>query len=107
MEPGAGPETTGPLPLFPGLAAPDPDAGARQGRADAPLPPAERRLRAWERAKAGAVWTLGSFAEAFHVSKATAGNDLRALAEEGRLQPLGNRRSLRYVLAEDAGDTEK
>jgi Fic family protein len=47
---------------------------------------------------------LAAYAEVFVVPKATASNDLRALAERGVLRALGRKRTLRYVLVGDADE---
>ena len=91
-------------PLFVQAQGPDPDAGRHQERADAPLPAAERKHQALQRARVGETLTVRAHAETFHVSPATAGTDLRELADDGLLEAHGNRRSLRYVASGDEGE---
>jgi hypothetical protein len=71
------------------------EAAARVDR-EAPLAGPDRRARAAEEARAGAVWTGPSYAERFGVSRATAQADLRRLREEGTLIAEGRTRSRRY-----------
>lgn len=91
-----------PPPLFAGapdaLRPPDARHGSRQGRSNAPPPPAERREETLRRARDGFVWTVAGYAETFHVSRNTAAADLRRLRDEGALEAHGRTRSLRYVL---------
>lgn len=68
--------------------------------ADAPLHPADRRALALERARCGEVWTLLSYSEAFGITKATAGTDLKGLVVRGQLRALGNTRNRRFVFAD-------
>ncbi|MDZ7799739.1 MAG: ERCC4 domain-containing protein [Trueperaceae bacterium] len=100
-----------PPPLFAGapdaLRPPEARHGSRQGRSHAPPPPAERREETLRRAREGFVWTVGAYAEAFHVSRATAGADLRRMRDEGALEALGRTRNLRYVLPGSSGSQEE
>lgn len=75
------------------IALAEPAAGARL------LDAAERRALIMREAEAGLAWTSRAVAERCAVTQATAANDLRALAGEGRLRVDGAGRSRRYERA--------
>lgn len=91
-------------PLFDEPDAWKPSDGRPVRLQDAPHHPADRRTLALERARCGEVWTLRSYSEAFGITKATAGTDLKGLVARGQLRALGNTRNRRFAFAGASND---
>lgn len=79
------------------------DRAAYVARCQAPPDREARLATAAQSARAGRVWTVRAYAEAFGVSAATAASDLKELVRRGVLRGEGRTRGRRYLAAGPGG----